>query len=531
MLNRTFLKVILVYAMTTLFVYCDAQTHVIINNPATWSATELRAYGSDIIFDVPMYVCSYSGNSITISPRRNYAPTNQEYPRTTAYNDFLQINSSGNMTLTGATGYSSPLRTGMTIQNLRATKTGNTSLEYVSGKWVGNSRTDLQNLDIHKAIGVTDENKDSVIVVCGFNVENYDTKATSHDRQKEKVCSALAKINADIYGLAELRPGEEAIKEITNELNSRLDGGPNKKKYYTFIGDGTSYSSTGQKVGFIYDSKKVTLVGRVQDNNAIVSDRKKMVGFRDLRSDEVFIFSMNHFKAKVGTGTGDNADKGDGQGQFNADRVTEARSVVSAYSLERSMIEDPDILIMGDLNANGKEDPITYFCRSRMTDLHRHFHADSSYSYSFRGEAGYLDHALCSQSLLPQVLGMMPFHINSDESGNSDYTMFRSSDHDPVIVALKLNSQAIQPSLGIQNVFNSSARSIGDEIRIINAKLTDQPAFYKLYDVNGNLYTEGEILTNDYNITIPTTPGIYCLWVLHHNEGEGSVSRQKIIVY
>ena len=94
------------------------------------------------------------------------------------------------------------------------------------------------------------------------------------------------------------------------------------------------------------------------------------------------------------------------------------------------------------------EDPITTLKEGGMIDLHRAFHADSSYSYNYRGDVGYLDHALCNNTLYPQITGMVAYHINSDESDSytydksNDQTMFRCSDHDPIIVGLRLDSTA-----------------------------------------------------------------------------------------
>ena len=531
MQNRVIKKAILLYAMTLCLGYIGAQTHVVIDNPATWSASSLKGYSGDIIFDVPLYVCGYSSEGLIVSPRRNYVPTNQEFPRTSGYNDFSKVNVSGNMILTDYSGYEAPIRTGMRIHNLRASYSGGTTIRFTSGEWRGNSRTDLMNMDIHAAVGKTEANKDSMLIICGMNVENYDARTSSTDNKRMKARKALAKINADIYGLAELRPGEEAIKEITDYLKNNLH------KEYTFIGDGSTYSSTGQKVGFIFDKNKVSLVGVVQETNVGVTGRKKMIAFRDNRTDEIFIYSINHFKAKVSTGaTGINMDQGDGQGAYNPDRVNEARAIMSTYSYERSQVSDPDILIMGDLNAYAKEDPLTFLHKSGMIDLHRQFHADSSYSYTTRGgsQFGYLDHALCSKSLLPQVAGMLAYHINSDErdSYSGDNTIFRCSDHDPIVVGLKLNSSAATPTLSVSNIVNSDNVSVdGNLITIHNAKLTNLPAFYKIYDTNGTKIQEGEILTNSHSISMPRTPGVYFLWVMHNNSDKGAVSRHKIIVY
>ena len=154
----------------------------------------------------------------------------------------------------------------------------------------------------------------------------------------------------------------------------------------------------------------------MRENNTGVKQRKKTQAFQEISTGEVFLFSVNHFKAKSGRGSGDNADQGDGQGTYNGDRKREAQSLLEYYTKDCAFYKDNDLLIMGDLNAYAMEDPITILREGGMIDLHRTFHADSSYTYVYRGYAGYLDHALCNPTMLPQITGMVAYHINSDES-------------------------------------------------------------------------------------------------------------------
>ena len=84
------------------------------------------------------------------------------------------------------------------------------------------------------------------------------------------------------------------------------------------------------------------------------------------------------------------------------------------------------------------------------------FLGPDAYSYVFDGQWGYLDHALASASIAPQITGVGDFHINADEPSVLDYNTdfktinliyslyapdkFRVLHHDPVIVGLKLNA-------------------------------------------------------------------------------------------
>jgi predicted extracellular nuclease len=96
-----------------------------------------------------------------------------------------------------------------------------------------------------------------------------------------------------------------------------------------------------------------------ENDDAGAPKRKKTQAFMEIATGEKFLFSVNHFKAKSGKGSGANADQGDGQGSYNADRVKEAKSLLDNYTRDCVFYGDSDILVMGDLNAYAMEDPIT----------------------------------------------------------------------------------------------------------------------------------------------------------------------------
>jgi predicted extracellular nuclease len=235
-----------------------------------------------------------------------------------------------------------------------------------------------------------------------------------------------------------------------------------------------------------------------------VQERKKTQAFIEKATGEKFLFSVNHFKAKSGNGSGLNADMGDGQGGFNYDRTKEANSLLSNYEKDKTFYGDNDILIMGDLNAYAMEDPITILKEGGMIDLHRAFHADSSYSYVYKDKrAGYLDHALCNNTLYPQVTGMVAYHINSDEKdsyaydNSNDLTMFRCSDHDPVIVGLRLDSTLVyEPEVKPEVNTDVHLKYIDGQPHIYNA----EGGVYRIYTLSGwevrttNIHSAEEIV-------------------------------------
>lgn len=421
-----------------------AYTIVDINDPNTWTYTQMKQYiGQTVQFSCPMYVTN-SANSLTISPRRIFTPTNQAIPLSDEYNALLNANAYATITLSNVGG---DHRTGERIHDLVVKVTSQNYVEFISGTWRGNSRAELQKGYNLQHICMRGEPS---IIVCTINLEYYlvDNLGTGygpdsynqHQKQRTKVSNALANIDADIYGFVEIEQGQNALKELAEDLSI------NTGRPFTYIDDGGSAHGSYTKAGFVYCTDIVEPYGKLRENNEGVQQRKKTQAFIERATGEKFLLSINHFKAKSGKGYGDNADQGDGQGTFNGDRVREAKSVINHYYNDSKYYDDPDILIMGDLNAYAMEDPITTLRDAGMIDLHRAFHADSSYSYVYRAQAGYLDHALCNSTLYPQVTGMLAYHINSDENDkytydkSNDQTMFRCSDHDPIIVGLKLDS-------------------------------------------------------------------------------------------
>jgi predicted extracellular nuclease len=499
-----------------------AVTQVSIPDPDTWRYTDLKKYiGQTVQFDVPFYVCN-NYNSITISPRRTYSPTNQALPLSAEYNSILSLNSQGSVTLTGVSGYH---RLGERLHNLTVKVNSQTSVSLVSCDWRGNTRKELEKGVDLEAINMRGEH---TLLVCCMNLEYYLVEnlgsgsmgpktREAHQKQRAKVSEALAKINADLYGFVEIELGQSALAELASDLTK------NTGRTFAYIDDGSSAKGTYTKAGYVYCSEVLEPHGGLRYNDEGVDNRKKTQAFREKATGEIFLYSVNHFKAKSGKGSGDNADKGDGQGAFNGDRVREAKSVLNHYDSDSYYYGDKDILIMGDLNAYAMEDPITVLREGGMIDLHRVFHADSSYSYVYHGQAGYLDHALCNETLYPHVTGMVAYHINSDESDSytydksNDQSMFRSSDHDPVLVGLRLDTTyTAVPGVSVPDV------SIGIHNftpYIYNA----EGGHYIVYRIDGIKVKEQSILSNQEEIN-GLDPGLYILNIY----GQGKCHKMKI---
>jgi hypothetical protein len=216
------------------------------------------------------------------------------------------------------------------------------------------------------------------------------------------------------------------------------------------------------RVAMIYKPSRVSLVGgAISDTNAI-HNRPPLAQTFAAANGERFSVVVNHFKSKGSCPTvaDPDSDQGDGQGCWNATRTEQAQALGGFIATNLQPV-DPDVVIVGDLNAYGKEDPILALAALGFVDQIARFNT-AGYSYVFDGETGYLDHALASASLSAQIAGANHWHINADEPSVIDYNVefkqtacstcgpdyytpnvYRSSDHDPVILGLTLGTPGL----------------------------------------------------------------------------------------
>ena len=495
----------------------DSNGVITITNPDLWTNSEMSQFvGKEVQFTTPFYVTNNSKTGqLTIAPRRIFTPTNQALPLSSNYQSILSLNEQGTLTLTNVSGYH---RIDERVHNLKVKVNSYNSLSFVSGDWRGNTRAEMEKGYNLEAINARGEHS---LLLCYMNLEYYlvdnfgtgygPDSSTDHQKQRTKTSQALAKINADIYALVEIQTGQGALAELAADLTK------NTGRNFTYINDGSSTNGSFTKSGYIYCSDVVLPHGNMIHNDTYVENRKKVQGFTEKATGEKFILSVNHFKAKSGSGSGANKDQGDGQGSYNAARVQEANSIISRYASYTTTFGDEDFLIVGDLNAYGKEDPITTLLDGGMIDLHRTFHADSSYSYVYQGTLGYLDHALCNASMYKQVTGMTPYHINSVEqdaytySGSSyDGTMFRCSDHDPILIGLRLgknNTSTDITSPTYAFYYNHAIRAIENA----------QGGTYTIYNIDGTIVAQEHITSATHPLP-NLAQGMYILTI--HKNGQ-----------
>lgn len=276
--------------------------------------------------------------------------------------------------------------------------------------------------------------------VMSFNAENYymsgNTGNVQSLRQHAKIVAALKEAQADIYALCEIEQGDFTVNYLCEALNKAAGN-----ERYAWLNTPGQKTAKMQTNVFIYDKTKVS---PYKDFKSYSFDNLKMryvVQCFELESNKAkVILAMNHFKAKSS-----GADKNDGQGGSAERRVLEANECLQAYKELSAYYGDSDILVLGDLNSYSMEDAIKVFTDAGYKNLLKEY-SPEAWSYSYRGEVGYLDHSLSSQTLTSQVVGATPWDINASEPTyfGFKYTTyynedpFRSSDHNPIITWINL---------------------------------------------------------------------------------------------
>jgi predicted extracellular nuclease len=295
----------------------------------------------------------------------------------------------------------------------------------------------------------------------GFPTERGANTALEFERQRAKIIAAIVALDADVVGLMEIENDgsgpTSAIADLVDGLNEATAPGT-----WDWIDDpATDVAKPDEpiKTALIYRPGVVEPVGvSLSDTDPSFERYPVAQTFRLIDNGEVVTVLVNHFKSK---GSCDEAtdpadlDQGDGQGCFNATRVAEAEALLGFIAELQADTGDDDVLVTGDLNAYAQEDPILALLDGGLVDLLA-LHEDNAYTYVFDGQAGVLDHALATASLVHQITGADAWHINADEPSVIDYNtefkpqdlyqpdLYRASDHDPVLVGIDLGRCAFE---------------------------------------------------------------------------------------
>ncbi|MEK6301477.1 MAG: ExeM/NucH family extracellular endonuclease [Acidobacteriota bacterium] len=370
----------------------------------------------------------------------------------------------------------------------------------------------------------------------GFPTSRGANTPLEFTRQRDKIINVITAINPDIAGLSEMENDatpNSAIEDLVAGLNAATAPGT-----YSFINTGV-VGTDEIRVAIIYKPATVTPVGSHAILNTLVDplfidtrNRPALAQtFSQISTTAKFTVVVNHLKSK-GSACADigDPDTGDGQGNCNLTRTAAATALVNWLATDPTGSGDPDFLMIGDYNSYAKEDPIAAIKTGGYTDLINAFVGAEAYSYQFDGQSGYLDHALASATLSPQVTGATEWHVNADEPVVLDYNVefktvnqvntfydpgaFRASDHDPVVVGLILNAPPTVDAGGPYSVVEGGSV-------LVSAVGSDPNGGTLTYawdlDNNGSFETPGQTAT--FSAAALTAPGTHTIKVQVTDDG------------
>lgn len=319
-----------------------------------------------------------------------------------------------------------------------------------------------------------------------FNVFNYFTTLSSVDGnargaataaqfaiQKSKIVAAINGLGADIVALEEVQnsatfgqPVDTALADLVGGLNAAAGAGT-----WDYVRSPAALSEPGNDAimtAIIFKPSLAEPVGAsFADTDAVWSIARKPVAQTfDIGGRDVTVIA-NHLKSKSAP-AGGGTEPADGQGFFNTERTAQANRLVTfVEGITADPAKGDDVIMLGDFNAYGQEDPVQALTAAGFTDLVPST-TDDQYTYSFNGALGSLDHAFATPSLASAVTGVGVWGINSSEWSDRGYaypateagTPWRASDHDPVVVGV--TSAAVPVTIDLLSINDFHGRLEAD---------------------------------------------------------------------
>ena len=272
-----------------------------------------------------------------------------------------------------------------------------------------------------------------------------------YEAQLARLVATLSSLDADVVALLELENDGYDDASSLAQLVAALDPAGQR---WRMVDAGSGPGDNPIRVGLVYRADRVAPVGAPATLEAgpfgPLSRAPLAQAFR-AGSGPAFVVVANHFKSKGCRDAADtDLDQGDGQACFSATRRA------SGEALRAWLAGDPTgsgsglVAVLGDLNAYAMEDPLRDFIDAGWHDALAEADAGQPWTYVYDAQAGRLDHALLSPALGGRLQDAAIWHSSADEApnvvdpatnaGEHATAPWRASDHDPVIVGLRLRT-------------------------------------------------------------------------------------------
>jgi predicted extracellular nuclease len=195
---------------------------------------------------------------------------------------------------------------------------------------------------------------------------------------------------------------------------------------------------TGIKAGFIYRKDKVEpyLPSSSPYTESFWMYRLRVQPFRELASGELFSLSMNHFKARS-------------DAESQALRMENAGYLISYLE---DIKYDPDILIMGDLNATTDSPEIQKLVSAGYEEQLAKYDPSGCWN---------IDHIMANSYMADQITGAASYCISYSGS------LYRYSDHNAFVVGLNLAKSEV--STAVDQAEMTSHEPVAQKVLIGNS--------------------------------------------------------------
>lgn len=278
----------------------------------------------------------------------------------------------------------------------------------------------------------------------GFPTPRGAETRAEFDAQRERFRAVLAQLQPDVVAVQELEndgfSAGSAAQDFIEDLRQASGA-----SWAVAQPEASAIGTDEITVGLFYRTDLFTPVGPARLLDAAPFDLLNRVPVAQVlehsSSGERVAVSVNHFKSKGSCpDQGRDEDQRDGQGCWNAARLAAAQALGPWLMTLADNQAQGKALLLGDLNAYRMENPIQYLIAEGYRDLTASIGERHQYSYVFRGQSGTLDHALATPALADDVESARIQNINAGFPPRMDLSpdWVRSSDHDPVIVDIRL---------------------------------------------------------------------------------------------
>ncbi|MDM5198351.1 DUF6359 domain-containing protein [Fictibacillus enclensis] len=313
--------------------------------------------------------------------------------------------------------------------------------------------------------------KKKKLTIASFNVENFSANKEgadgTSDEKAERIADSIVHNlkSPDIIGLTEIQDsngpvnnGETDSKESAERLIKAIqaNGGPAYK--FTDIGpvNGKDGGIPGGniRVAFIYNPERVSLVsgekgtatqsvvykdgklslnpGRIDPTNPAFDNSRKPLAAQFEFNGERIVVIANHFNSKGG----DEPLFGKNQPPVLSSEIQRHKIADIVNHFVKSIkADDPNanVVLTGDFNDFEFSSTLEKVKGKELSNMIEEVPSFERYSYSYQGNAQVLDHILVSNNLKNSTKVDI-VHINSQFMEQHG----RASDHDPVVVQVKL---------------------------------------------------------------------------------------------